>query len=189
MKLKYLFLSVFIGGYFVTNAQSISHGNKIITLGIGLGPSYYSGVEYIGIVPPLSASFEYIIQDNLINGKGAIGVGGYVGFATYKWEENIPGYGLWGYNSGNIFIGPTGTFHYSFVDKLDTYGGLFIGYNIVDNNEFGVAHHGHDYHMKGSGYVWALYTGGRYFFSNNFAVMLELGYGITYLNTGIALKF
>jgi len=43
--------------------------------------------------------------------------------------------------------------------------------------------------IAGSGIAKAFYIGGRYYFTDNLAGMIELGYGIAYLNIGIALKF
>jgi hypothetical protein len=37
--------------------------------------------------------------------------------------------------------------------------------------------------------VSSFFVGGRYYFSEFFAAMLELGYGVSYLNIGVALKF
>jgi len=41
----------------------------------------------------------------------------------------------------------------------------------------------------GSGVGLSLYIGGRYFFTDNIAALVELGYGVAYLNIGIAIKF
>jgi hypothetical protein len=46
-----------------------------------------------------------------------------------------------------------------------------------------------DYSGSSSGIRWAWFVGGRYYFKENFAAMLELGYGVAYINLGIALKF
>jgi len=188
MKLKCFFLSVFVLGFALANAQSVVKGNKIINVGIGLGTTYYSGDFYTSSVPPLTVSMEYIFKDGVADGKGAWGIGGYFGYAAYKWEQYYHGYGSWGYSANNVFIGPRCAFHYSFVDKLDTYGGIFLGYDVVKVKEFGTVYPGYTYIAGNSGFVWSLYVGGRYFFSEKFAGMLELGYGISYLNLGVAVK-
>ena len=41
----------------------------------------------------------------------------------------------------------------------------------------------------GSAAGFSFYVGGKYFFTNNFAALAELGYGVSYLNVGVALKF
>ena len=39
------------------------------------------------------------------------------------------------------------------------------------------------------GFIWSGFIGGRYFFSDNFAGMLELGSDIAYMNLDVAFKF
>lgn len=153
--------------------STFDKGDKVVNLGLGLGSSLYSSG---GIIPPLSASFEVGVVDNIIE-RGVIGVGGYLGFASYGHRDF--------YRVTNIVIGPRGTFHYPFVDKLDTYAGLMIGYNVVSwnwDNSPGLE-------TAGSGLVSSFFIGGRYYFSDSMAAMLELGYGIAYLNLGVAFRF
>jgi hypothetical protein len=151
--------------------STFNKGDKVANFALGLGSSLAVGNTAI---PPISASFEVGIVDNIID-KGTIGVGGFLGYSSYKW-------GFSDYKSRNIIIGPRGTFHYPFVDKLDTYAGLMIGYNIYSDND--------PYDTYNYGQVvsdW--FIGGRYYFSDNFAGMLELGYGVFNVNLGVALKF
>ncbi|HLN21817.1 MAG TPA: hypothetical protein VK213_12050 [Bacteroidales bacterium] len=144
-------------------------GDKVANIGLGLGSTLAVGSSSI---PPLSASFEVGVVDNIIE-KGTIGVGGFLGFSTYKWGS---------YKLTNIVIGPRGTFHYPLVEKLDTYAGLMIGYNVFTDND------PNDYYNFG-GLVSSWFIGGRYYFSEKAAAMLELGYGVFNVNLGIALKF
>lgn len=158
--------------------STFNKGDKVLNLGLGLGTSLYSGIGYSGLIPPLSGSLEVAVVDNIIE-KGVIGVGGYLGFASYKWDNY--------YRYTNIIIGPRGTFHYPFVDKLDTYAGLMIGYNVVSSKWIGS---GADVNISaGGGVVSSFFLGARYYFSDNMAVMAELGYGVAYLNIGVAFKF
>lgn len=185
MKIKtLLFAALFTFGYFLSQAQEVKQGDKVLNLGIGLGSALYSGSYYKSSVPPISASLEVVVKDELFDGKGALGLGGYLGYSAYKWE-----YSGWGYKYTNIIIGPRGYVHYGFIDKLDTYAGLLIGYNVVSSSEFGNSIPGYNYSSSGGGLIWSGFIGGRYFFSDKLAGMLELGSGITYLNIGIALKF
>ena len=182
-----LLVSTFMLSFFMVNAQYTNEGDKILNLGLGLGNSYYSGVGYSSTFPPVSASLEVIINDDIFNdGKGAIGVGGYAGFFGYKYDYAYFN-SKYDWKYSNIAIGPRGYLHYSFIDKLDTYTGLMLGYNIVSvkgggNNVVG-------YTASSSGFIYSWFLGGRYYFNDNFAGMLELGYGIAYLNIGVAMKF
>ena len=157
-------------------------GDKVLNLGIGLGNALYSGSYYKSQIPPVSASFEMGVVDNILE-KGVIGVGGYLGFSSSKYD-----YMGWGWKYTNIIVGARGNFHYPLVDKLDTYTGLLLGYNIASSKEFGTST-GYNYNASTGGVIWAWFVGARYYFSDNFGVMAELGYGISYLNLGVSLKF
>jgi hypothetical protein len=151
-------------------------GSLVANLGIGLGGTMY-GTGYGMKVPPLSLSAEYGIVDNLIKstGQGAIGIAPNIGYSSYGWGD-------WSFN--NLLLGVKGNFHYQFVPKLDTYVGLHLGYNIVSwDNDDGLLDN-----TAGSDIYWATVIGARYYFTNSFAVMAELGYGISWLNVGVALK-
>ena len=154
-------------------------GDKVVNLGIGLASRLYSGLYYTGSVPPVSISFEKGIKDNVLE-KGVIGIGGYLGYSAYKWEYS--GYG-WKYS--NIILGARGSLHYPLVDKLDTYAGLLIGYNISTSKEIGTVVGSSPTH---GGVVWSGYIGGRYYFTEKIAGLIELGSGISYLTLGIGIK-
>jgi hypothetical protein len=163
-----------IAGLFLTllsaaNAQDIfKKGTQIVNAGIGLG-------SYI----PIEVSYERSILDGLIKGSnGAIGVGAYLGYygdTEYDWRYT------------HFVLGARGAFHYQFIPKLDTYGGLMLGYNVAsakwvgDGESSGVA--------SASALGFALFVGGRYFFKPNLAVYSELGYGVAILSVGVSIKF
>jgi hypothetical protein len=180
--LTLLVVVAFSLGQLFAQESTFSKGDKVLNLGIGLGSTLYSGSFYKGQVPPISASYEVGIVDNVLE-KGSIGVGGYLGYSSYKYE-----YSGWGWKYSNIIIGARGSFHYPLVDKLDTYTGLLLGYNIATSKEFGNAIPGFNYSSSAGGLQTAWFLGGRYYFKETFAVMAELGYGISYLTLGISLK-
>ena len=170
------------------NAQEnlLSKGDKVINLGIGLGSTLYSGSYYSTTIPPISASFEIGFKDDVLE-KGSIGLGGYLGFSSSKWKYTYAG-ADWGYKYTNIIIGARGAFHYPFIDKLDTYTGLMIGYNVVTSKEFGNIDPTYNYSASSGGFVWSWFAGGRYYFTEKFAALAEIGYGIAWLNLGVAIK-
>jgi hypothetical protein len=184
--MKKLLLLFVIGCFTLTQlvAQESTYnkGDKVLNIGIGFGTTLYSGTYYKSQIPPISGSLEFGVADNILE-KGVIGVGPYVGYSSYKYE-----YSGWGWKYSNIIVGARGNFHYPLINKLDTYTGLLLGYNISSSKEFGT-YSGYDYKASSGGVVWSWFIGGRYYFSDNFAAMLELGYGVAYLNLGIALKF
>jgi hypothetical protein len=155
-------------------------GDKVVNLGIGLLSSFYTGSGYTGKTPPVSVSFEVGIADDVLD-VGSIGIGGYVGYTSAKWEYF--GYG-WKYT--NYIIGARGSFHYPIVDKFDTYAGVLLGFNVVSAKEIGNVPLG--FESSASGAIFSGYVGGRYYFTDKLAGMVELGTGIAYVNLGIAFK-
>lgn len=187
MKKLLLSLLVVVFAFTQLHAQesTFKKGDKVINLGIGLGSTLYTGTGYKMGIPPISGSLEIGIV-NLLNDKASIGVGGYVVYSSHKYSYSYFIYtDAWTYS--NFIIGARGAFHYALVNKLDTYAGLILGFNIASAKWTGTGTE--TTHSSSGGLVSSEFIGARYFISNNFAVMAELGYGITYLNLGIALKF
>ena len=182
-KLTSLILVLFMVVFF-SNAQDLpfASGDKVVNLGIGLGSALYSGAGNKSSIPPISISFEKGIKDNVLE-KGVIGVGGYLGYSSYKWEFNS-----YGYKISNIIIGARGNFHYPLLDNFDTYIGILLGYNIISAKEFGnLPYVGYYYGAPKSHVIWSGYIGGRYYFSDKLAGLIELGSGISYLTLGVAI--
>lgn len=184
-----LFIVLIFLSLTIVEAQesTFGKGDKVINLGIGIGSTLYTGSGYTNKFPPVSASFEYCIKDGIAK-KGSIGVGGYVGYTSAKWKYTIGG-DEWGWKYTNIIVGARGTFHYPLLEKLDTYGGLLIGYDIISSKEFGTFGTSYYGSADASSPIWSMFIGGRYYFNDNIAGMVELGYGIAYLNLGVAFKF
>jgi hypothetical protein len=151
-------------------------GDKVLNVGIGLGGAFYSSY-YTSQMPAFSASFEVAVKDKVAE-KGSIGVGAYVGFSSAKYTNY--------YDASNFLIGARGSFHYPLVTKLDTYGGLILGYNAYKYN-YDNAYSGPD--ISNSKMLLAPFLGARYYFNKTFAGMGEIGFNISYLTLGIALKF
>jgi len=160
-------------------------GDKVLNLGIGLGSTLYTGPYYTTQIPPVSASLEVGVIDNLFEVQGLnLGVGGYLGFTTSKYEYSFFG-SIRGWEYTSVIVGARGNVHYPLVDKFDTYAGLLLGYNIVTSKSFGTGGTESD---VSSGLASSGFIGGRYYFSEKFSAMLELGYGIAYLNLGVGIK-
>lgn len=156
-------------------------GDAIVNASVGFGSVLFSGLGYATTIPPVAASVEYGVLDRVFD-KGSVGIGGYLGYSAYKYEW----YGS-GSNYKNIIIGARGALHYPFIANLDTYTGLMAGFNLRSHSEFGSVPIG--YSPSGSGPAWMWFLGGRYYFNKQFAALAEIGYGIAWLNIGIAYKF
>jgi hypothetical protein len=185
LKNKLLLSSVFASVLFLSlnmssQAQVFNKGDKALNIGIGLG-SVYGYAGFGSSVPPLSASFEVGITDKV--GIGRFGVGGIFGYSSYKYNA---GFSTSNFSSSHILIGARGLYHFDLdVEKLDVYGGIMLGYNIVSySDSFGTSGL-----YGGSGLVGGIFAGGRYMFSEKFGAFGELGYSIAWLNIGLTVKF
>jgi len=185
MKVKILTLAtLFYCSLFMVNVQSqtFQKGDKVLNLGIGFGGQ--SPSNYPVTTPSGSASFEYGIKDQGPD-KGSFGIGGYIGYAHYK--ENGGSYSGDNYWTVNrILIGARGAFHYPLVDKLDTYGGLTLGF-VARSWKWNGSGTNSD-HPSRNPLGGDIFVGGRYYFSDKLAAMGELSLG-TYLMLGISMKF
>jgi hypothetical protein len=103
------------------------------------------------------------------DGKGALGIGGYLGYSGFKSDyHNDSDY--YGWKCSNIIIGPPGYVHYNFFDKLDTYTCILIGYWISSSNCYGTQAYLNEIdNANYGGLAWSWFLGGRYYFNNNLA--------------------
>ncbi len=184
--MKHLLLSLtafLMAAGLMAQTSVFNKGDKVVNAGIGFGSTLYTGFGYGTKIPPISVSLEYGLLENLFDvDKLNLGVGGYGGFSTAKYET-LTG----GRDFSAFIIGARGAFHYTFVDDLDTYAGLLLGFKIESYSGYGDVPQ--DYRVPGSSPVFSSYVGARYYFSDSFAGMMELGYGIAWINLGIAFKF
>jgi len=159
--------------------------------GIGLG--FYGNVYGNESVPPLSASVEYGIH-NLVS------IGGGLGFEGSSYDYSFNGYG-WKYTYSYVPVMFRGVFHpfnlptlinkIPMRDKWDAYGGISLGWTIVNFSEStptgytGVS----DYSTGGSYFNGGLLLGARYYFTKNFGAYAEEGSGFGWFNIGGVYKF
>jgi hypothetical protein len=181
-KIYFLFVLILLATAVVNAQNTFIKGDKVVNVGIGFGSNLYTGGHFMNRFPPLSGSFEIGVKDELFDEKSSLGVGGYLGYTSAKYDE-----GSFGWKYSSFVIGPRAALHYQLIDKLDTYGGVMLGYDIATSKSYGSTYWSSSGYSAG-GFAWSLYLGGRYYFSDNLAGMIELGYGIAYLNLGIAIK-
>ena len=159
------------------SAQTFAKGDNVVGLSVGLGGAWYSGYGFgwngVTRTPSFTLSYENCIVGSLWDDKSSIGIGGQIGYSSIRWKDID-----WRIN--NTLVGGRGALHYAFVDKLDTYVGLMIGYKFVSDNT------SWKYPNK---FVSDYYLGARYYFADNFAVFAEIGYYVSNFNVGLALKF
>lgn len=154
MKKLFLGLCLALGLVATASAQdTFRKGDNILNVGIGL-----SGSGSVSL-PPLSATYERSIADGIIE-KGAIGLGVQGELLTYK---NVEGSAL------ALFAGPRLSFHYEFVENLDTYIGVQAGLAFASS------------HAK-LGIDGIL--GARYYLGESWGVFCEFGTGLSSFKLG-----
>lgn len=169
---------------FAAQAQStFSKGTTTANLGLGIGGTLFNDT-YSVLLPPLSLGIDHSVVSGLFDGNGSVGVGGYLGAEVYRYK---------GY-SGSVWsqtlIGPRGSLHYQFVDKLDTYFSLMLGLDILSwNYNAKVANGAIKDKDTSAGFGWGAHFGTRYYLSDRWAIMGEFGYGLTYLTLGATYRF
>ncbi len=188
MKKLIIIVAAVCFGAVQANAQetTITKGTNIASLGIGFGGTLYSGLAGSGVsrTPAFSVSYERGIVDHLWDDRSVIGVGGILGYAHASYD-----YSGWGWSSNSFVIGARGALHYAFLDKLDTYTGLMLGYNIASTTWNGAGSELWGGSDSFGGFEWSWFVGARYYFTDQFAAFAELGYGIAILNIGVSMKF
>lgn len=161
-------------------AQQFQKGTTVVNAGIGLG----TALGGLGKArPAISLSLDRGVWP--VGGPGVISLGGYLGNTGYKYSSGAYT-AKWNY----FIVGARGAYHYngfSSVPKLDVYGGAMLGYNIVnyssDGNDVDISN------SYGSGIGFSGFLGGRWFFTEQIGAYAELGYGVSVLNAGLAIKF
>ena len=170
--------SVLFAADFENYSPAFKDGDMAVQAGIGLIPvwGYYGDMT----VPPLSVSFDmaYSIAELPLS------FGGYVGYSASDYEY----YAGSGWKYSYLMIGAKAAYHVDFDnDKLDTYAGVLLGYNVVSVEEYGTSYSG--YSASGSFVSYGGYVGARYFFTPNIGAYGEFGYSIGLINLGVTYKF
>ncbi len=148
------------------NGNCFRKGNNVADLSIG-----FSGW---GI--PIAVQGEHFFTDDISGG---------VILSYSRYSPGFSGDAAWNF----IYGGPRANYHFNrlitnFPDNMDLYGGLSLGY--WHGWISGVETYGFNY--GGTVYI-SLNAGGRYYFSDRFGVMAELGGGnITAIRAGLSLK-
>ncbi len=179
MRKLYLLLAVLLSAV-TLQAQSIGKGDFLLNAGLGVGTYDGQNVSF----PPISLSGDYTLKDNLFDPYSSMTLGGYLGYyGTEAAANNL----TWKWS--NLLFGVRGALHYSFLDQLDTYGGLMLGYNKIISTVDGLGQNSTiaDEASKGK-VIYSVFVGARYFFTNNVGAYAEVGYGVSALELGITFR-
>lgn len=173
--------------------------SRIINLGVGFGNRSFYGqglYDSYSQSPAVSLSYEQALPTRV--GPGFIGVGGYLGFqsAKYQWDYYNYYYNDYYYyqDKYNYFmIAARAAYHWDVLsnDKLELYFGLLAGlrintYKHTDSDP----EHPYNYTYSGGhfGPVYSGFIGGRWYFAKQFGLYGEVGYGISIGNIGLSVK-
>jgi hypothetical protein len=153
-------------------------GTQLFKLGVGIN----------GSATPFEVGYEKGVKENFLGVDGLVlGLGANLGYYGYKEEFTVPSMSYsWSYT--NIVVAGRALAHYPFINKLDTYAGLMLGYNVASTKYEG-PNAGSIPTPSAGGIVFGGVAGVRYEFNANWGAYLEAGFGISNLNLGIAYKF
>lgn len=159
-------------------SQTFDKGDNVLNLTVGFGSTIFTGGY--NQRPAVAVALDHCFWGDLINGDFSIGMGGYLGmgWSHYSYRGSD-------YNYIGFLPGVRGNFHWTGVENLDLYAGLLTGarlYNGDYDRNYGYAEPHHGVYTNA-------YVGARYYFSDTFCVLGELGAGVTYANVGIGFKF
>lgn len=159
------------------NAQNdnFKKGQTDLQLGIGFFTNLNNAFKNEGFdtkltVPPVNATIDHAITDEW-------SIGGTIAYAKTHLNDQGQDIGT----VSHLIIGVRGLYHFDVTPSLDTYGGAMLGYN-------GAKFSGDSYKIKASVIAYTFLIGGRYRFSKNAGVFLELGYGVASANLGLNIK-
>lgn len=172
MKRKIIYFAIFLlFVQSVATAQKFEKGTNVINAGIGFGGQYGSYTTS-SQSPVYSINYERGVWD--VPGPGVVSLGAYLGHKTYKYTND----NKWSYT----IVGIRGAYHYNGLDvkNLDVYAGVMAAYNILSYS--GTGSYGNEFGFTG-------FLGGRWFFTDNIAVFVEAGYGVSNLSAGVSFKF
>ncbi len=157
-----------------TSFAQTTVNDKVVKVDLGLGSS-------VGGLP-IGVSYEQGVMD--LGDGSFITAGGYIGY-----EQSTDSYGLYDWKLSQLNIMAQGNYYFApMMEKMDIYAGLRVGYANVSSTWIYADGTKSDYDW-GSPFAYSIHVGANYWFSDNMAVNAELGYGIAYLNVGIAYKF
>ena len=178
---------------FITNAtaqnttKTFAKGDNVVGLGFGVG-GVYGFNAYHSQSPTFGLQYDRAIIE--LKMGGVIGAGGFVGYKTIAYRDAF-GTNYYKQRWNIVIVGARGTFHYDLfkVNNLDTYGGAMVAVHIINHTENYPDGYGYSKNSHGNAAYASLFAGAKYYFTPAFGVFGEVGYGVSWLTLGIALKF
>jgi hypothetical protein len=159
-------------------------GDNVINAGFGFGGFYTGNTKIL----PISINYERGLLEDVFIDDLYLGVGGYLGFSQSEYITNTF-FGTYGWRYNYTIVGARGALHYTFLDNLDTYFGLMLGYYNVSYKEIGNTTLPPGQTPASGSLFLSGYLGARYYFTESIGAFAELGWGVSALSLGVTLKF
>jgi hypothetical protein len=180
-------LLMFSFGQVEAKSDLFAKGDKAVNLQVGFLSTWYMAGSYTNSMPQISISGDYGLRDDW--GPGVFGVGAFIGYHTYKYNYGVFG-GDYGWKYTQFHIAGRATYHYQFVNKLDTYAGAMLGLTFARSKEYGNWGGVNYTSDAGVSLLSTVFAGVRYYVTDKFSIMSELCiYDVALLNLGVSLKF
>lgn len=159
-------------------SQAYYPGVKIISARVGLLSTLAKGAEK-SVVLPYIGILEYGVSEEL-------SVGLFGGYTQTSSERDGLKY-IYDYT----FFGANAAYHFETIEKVDVYAGLNLGYNVGKGRvEVPAGYLGGPVTAnKQGGILFGGFAGARYYPIENLGIGIEIGSSISYLQTGLTVKF
>jgi len=181
MKKLLFILTVFVLTFSQSAKAQYENGDVLVNVGLGLGSYYATGSGFSTTLPAIEVGPEFFVAEEF-------SVGGFIGVYLAKYKF---GYFESKYNYMNI--GALGNYHLVNTSQWNVYAGARLGYvnekvsNVTEddpeNGNFNSSVDG-----RGSGVLFGIQLGARYFLIESIAINAELGYGISILKVGVTVS-
>lgn len=185
--------------------KCFDENSHVINIGVGFGSRayralYLGGAYSYGRTPAISITYEQPWKQKL--GPGYLGVGAYFGFQNEHFKYDYAYYNSsWVLNTyyykhswNHFMVAARGVYHWDVLNskKAEVYGGVIIGMRFqthsYETNDPGNKDP-YAYSQSFAYPVYSVFAGARWYFAQNFGLFAEVGYGISYANVGLSIKF
>jgi hypothetical protein len=188
--MKKIILTVCLLGMFgAVHAQAFRNGENRASFGVGFGWINNSRVSTSVNLPSLNA----LVERSIIPFKdiGFISIGAQ--FGLHHGYHNNKAL-LYDQSWTEIYFVPRAALYFheffdedDFPKNIDLYAGIGLGFNHVSHKRSENAR-GLDYH-GGFKPVLNVFAGARYYFKPHASAFAELGYGLSFLNVGLTIRY
>ena len=185
--------------------KCFDENSHVINIGVGFGSrayrTLYSGGAYsYGRTPAFSITYEQPWKKKL--GPGYLGIGAYFGFQNEHFKYDYAYYNnsfvlnnyYYKHSWNHFMVAARGVYHWDVLNSknAEVYAGVIIGMRFqthsYETNDPGNKDP-FSYSQSFAYPAYSVFAGARWYFAKNFGLFAEVGYGISYANVGMSIKF